>query len=69
MQRRRLDGHRSSRSITHRGEKDMAVIKCKMCGGNLNITEGLSVVECEYCGNWQAIPAVDRGIHHEAEKN
>ena len=29
----------------------MAVIKCKMCGGNLNITEGLSVVEREYCGS------------------
>ncbi len=25
----------------------MAVYKCKMCGGDLAITEGVSVVECE----------------------
>ena len=37
----------------------MAVIKCKMCGGDLNITEGLSVVECEYCGSRQTIPTAD----------
>ena len=37
----------------------MAVIKCKMCGGDLNITEGLSVVECEYCGSRQTIPNAD----------
>ena len=29
----------------------MAIIKCKMCGGDLNIIEGLSVAECEYCGS------------------
>ena len=33
----------------------MAVIKCKMCGGDLNITEGLSVVEREYCANTAAV--------------
>ena len=37
----------------------MAVIKCKMCGGDLNITEGLSVAECEYCGSRQTIPSAD----------
>ena len=37
----------------------MAIIKCKMCGGDLNITEGLSVVECEYCGSRQTIPTAD----------
>ena len=37
----------------------MAIIKCKMCGGDLNITEGLSVAECEYCGSKQTIPSVD----------
>ena len=26
----------------------MAVIKCKMCGGDLNIIPGESVAECEY---------------------
>ena len=38
----------------------MAVmIKCKMCGGDLNVTEGVSVVECEYCGSRQTIPNQD----------
>lgn len=37
----------------------MAVIKCKMCGGNLNIVEGTSVAECEYCGSKQTVPKVD----------
>ena len=30
-----------------------------MCGGDLNITEGLSVAECEYCGSRQTIPSAD----------
>ena len=37
----------------------MAVIKCKMCGGDLEIKEGLTVAECEYCGSRQTIPAAD----------
>ena len=37
----------------------MAIIKCKMCGGDLNITEGVSVAECEYCGTKQTVPNVD----------
>ena len=37
----------------------MAVIKCKMCGGDLDISEGLSVCECEYCGTKQTVPTVD----------
>lgn len=37
----------------------MAVMKCKMCGGDLNVTEGVSVVECEYCGSRQTIPNQD----------
>ena len=37
----------------------MAVMKCKMCGGDLNVTEGVSVVECEYCGSKQTIPNQD----------
>ena len=39
----------------------MAVIKCKMCGGDLNVTEGESVCECEYCGTRQTVPQVDDG--------
>ena len=37
----------------------MAIIKCKMCGGDLEITEGLTVCECEYCGTKQTVPNVD----------
>ena len=37
----------------------MSVIKCKMCGGDLNIIEGASTAECEYCGSVQTIPALD----------
>ena len=37
----------------------MAVFKCKMCGGDLDVQEGLNVCECEYCGTKQTIPALD----------
>ncbi len=37
----------------------MAIFKCKMCGGDLNITAGMTVVECEYCGTKQTVPSVD----------
>lgn len=37
----------------------MAVIKCKMCGGDLPLTEGMTVCECEYCGTRQTIPRFD----------
>lgn len=34
----------------------MAIFKCKMCGGNLEIAEGTTVCECEYCGTKQTLP-------------
>ena len=37
----------------------MAMIKCKMCGGDLNVTEGMTVAECEYCGTRQTVPSAD----------
>ena len=37
----------------------MAVLKCKMCGGELAFEEGATVCECEYCGSKQTIPNVD----------
>ncbi|MGN0488404.1 MAG: hypothetical protein ACI4HO_03980 [Ruminococcus sp.] len=37
----------------------MAVLKCKMCGGNLTLNEGATVVECEYCGTAQTVPSAD----------
>lgn len=37
----------------------MAIIKCKMCGGDLAIEEGSTVAECEYCGTRQTVPTAD----------
>ena len=37
----------------------MAIIKCKMCGGDLTLVEGQSVAECEYCGSMQTVPTAD----------
>ena len=37
----------------------MAIIKCKMCGGDLVIEQGNSVAECEYCGTQQTLPKVN----------
>lgn len=37
----------------------MSVFKCKMCGGDLNLTEGTTVAQCEYCGTTQTVPAAD----------
>ena len=37
----------------------MAVFKCKMCGGTLNIENGATVAECEFCGRKQTIPKLD----------
>ncbi len=37
----------------------MGVIKCKMCGGDLNIMEGASTATCDFCGSVQTIPKAD----------
>ena len=37
----------------------MATLKCKMCGGDLNVAENATVCECEYCGTKQTVPVVD----------
>ena len=37
----------------------MPIIKCKMCGGDLNIVDDSTVCECEYCGTKQTVPKVD----------
>lgn len=42
-----------------RKDIEMAVIKCKMCGGDLELTEGMTVAECEYCGTKQTVPNAD----------
>ena len=46
-----------------KGENDMVVLKCKMCGGDLIPFEGSKICECEYCGSRQTIPAIkEEGI-------
>ncbi len=37
----------------------MAVFKCKMCGGNLEIQDNQSVAVCEYCYTRQTLPRLD----------
>lgn len=37
----------------------MAAIKCKMCGGDLELNEGMTIAECEYCGTKQTVPNAD----------
>ena len=37
----------------------MAILKCKMCGGDLNVAEGQTVCECDYCGSKQTVPTLD----------
>jgi len=37
----------------------MSVLKCKMCGGELNISDKQLVCECEYCGSKQTLPRLD----------
>ena len=37
----------------------MAVMKCKMCGGDLEIAEGSNIAVCEYCGTKQTVPTLD----------
>ena len=37
----------------------MAIFKCKMCGGDLEVVEGKTVTECAYCGTQQTIPSAD----------
>lgn len=36
----------------------MSIIRCKMCGGDLEVHEGMSFCTCEFCGTTQTIPTV-----------
>lgn len=37
----------------------MAVFKCKMCGGTLQVEENQTTAVCEYCGTRQTLPRLD----------
>lgn len=34
----------------------MSILKCKMCGGDLRVSDESKIVECEYCGTRQTVP-------------
>lgn len=40
----------------------MAILKCKMCGGTLEIKDNATTAECEYCGTLQTIPKGNNDI-------
>ena len=41
----------------------MAIFRCKMCGGDLEVIEDASSCTCEFCGTQQTIPTVkDEGL-------
>lgn len=37
----------------------MAIIKCKMCGGDVELTADKTFGTCEFCGNTMTFPKVD----------
>lgn len=37
----------------------MSVLICKMCGGDLEVVEGMTTVRCPYCGTNQTLPKFD----------
>ena len=37
----------------------MAIFKCKMCGGALNIEDNVTTATCDYCGREQTIPKLN----------
>ena len=43
----------------------MALFKCKMCGGDLEVVDGVTITECEYCGTKQTVPkAMDDNLQN-----
>lgn len=37
----------------------MSVLTCKMCGGDLELTKGMTTARCPYCGTNQTVPRLD----------
>ena len=40
----------------------MAIFKCKMCGGDLDVNETMSVGTCQYCSSFMTFPKLDNDI-------
>ncbi len=36
----------------------MATLKCKSCGGNIELIEGQTLLECDSCGRMQTVPVI-----------
>ena len=36
----------------------MSLLKCKMCGGDLEISSDSTITECQYCGTKQVVPKI-----------
>ena len=49
----------------------MSLLKCKMCGGSMEVQSGQSVAVCEYCGTMQTLPKLESeriaGLYERAE--
>lgn len=41
------------------GLYNMGIIKCKMCGGDLDIKDDSTIAKCRYCGSVQTVPKHD----------
>ena len=39
----------------------MSALICKMCGGDLEIREGMTTAKCPYCGTVQTLPKLGSG--------
>lgn len=39
----------------------MAILKCRMCGGDIAVSENMSAVDCVHCGSRQTVPVLDSG--------
>lgn len=37
----------------------MPIIKCKMCGGDIELAADKTFGTCEYCGTKQTVPSAD----------
>ena len=46
----------------------MAVLKCKMCGGDLEVTADATFVTCKYCNSKQTIPNANDDLLQDIEK-
>lgn len=48
----------------------MAILKCKMCGGTLDVSSNKGIATCEYCGTQQTLPRTQndkvRSLHERA---